>query len=134
MTMKVSTTNNNGRNAFARNLMAPIPFYPKADSSLRPNDKKSSECDRDVMVHEVRYDPTNVDLQMYKIYLIPFDTGSMEQWLKFLTKLNLHQQSTLSSILRILWMLPKNVVPFPQIPQYSNKCNVYLHTKLLKKQ
>ena len=28
-------------------------------------------------------------LQMYKIYLSPFDTGSVEQWLKFLAKLNL---------------------------------------------
>ena len=41
------------------------------------------------MVHDVHYDPTNVDSQMYKIYLNPFDTGSVEQWLKFLTKLNL---------------------------------------------
>ena len=41
------------------------------------------------MVHEVCYDPTNVDSQTYKIYLNPFDTGSMEQWLKFLMKLNL---------------------------------------------
>ena len=87
--MKVSTTNNKGGNAFARNLMAPIPFYPKADSSLGPNDEKSSECDHDVTVHKVRYNPMNADLQTYKIYLNPFDTGSMEQWLKFLTKLNL---------------------------------------------
>ena len=41
------------------------------------------------MVHEVCYDPVNMDSQMYKIYLNPFDTGSVEQWLKFLTKLNL---------------------------------------------
>ena len=41
------------------------------------------------MVHEVQYDPTNMNSQMYKIYLNPFDTGSVEQWLKFLTKLNL---------------------------------------------
>ena len=52
-------------------------------------DKKCSECDRDAMVHEVCYDPTSADLQMYKIYLNPFDTGSMEQWLKFLMKLDL---------------------------------------------
>ena len=31
----------------------------------------------------------NADLQMYKIYLKPFDTGSVEQWLKFLMKLEL---------------------------------------------
>ena len=41
------------------------------------------------MVYKVRYDCTNADLQMYKIYLNPFDTGSVEQWFKFLTKLNL---------------------------------------------
>ena len=87
--MKVSTTNDNGGNAFARNLMAPIPFYPTADSSSGPTDKKSYECDCDVMVHKVCYNPTNTDSQMYKIYLNPFDTGSVEQWLKFLTKLNL---------------------------------------------
>ena len=39
------------------------------------------------MVHEVCYDPMNVDLQTYKIYLNLFDTGSMEQWLKFLTNI-----------------------------------------------
>ena len=87
--MKVSTTNDNGGNAFARNLMAPILFYPKADSSLGLDNEKSSECNCNVMVHEVCYDPTDADLQMYKIYLNPFDTGSVEQWLKFLTKLNL---------------------------------------------
>ena len=41
------------------------------------------------MVHKVHYDPANADLQMYKIYLNLFDTGLVEQWLKFLTKLNL---------------------------------------------
>ena len=88
MTMKVSTNNDNSGNAIARNLMTPILFYPKADSSSGPNDEKSSECDCNVMVHEVHYDPTNVDSQTYKIYLSTFDTGSVEQWLKFLTKLN----------------------------------------------
>ena len=89
MTMKVSTTNDNGGNAIARNLMAPILFYPKVDSSSGLNDEKSSECDCDVTIHKVCYDPANADSQMYKIYLSPFDTGSVEQWLKFLTKLNL---------------------------------------------
>ena len=42
-----------------------------------------------IMIHKVCYDPANADSQMYKIYLNPFDTGSMEQWLKFLTKLDL---------------------------------------------
>ena len=69
--------------------MAPILFYLKADSSLGLDDKKCSERDHDAMVHKVCYDPANADLQTYKIYLNPFDTGSMEQWLKFLTKLNL---------------------------------------------
>ena len=87
--MKVSTTNNKGGNAFARNLMAPIFFYLKMNSSLGSNNKKNSEHNHDAMVHKVCYDPTNVDLQMYKIYLNLFDTGSVEQWLKFLTKLNL---------------------------------------------
>ena len=87
--MKVSTNNDNGRNTIASNLMAPILFYLKTNSSLGSNDKKTSERNRNAMVHEVCYDPTNVDSQMYKIYLNPFDTGSVEQWLKFLTKLNL---------------------------------------------
>ena len=69
--------------------MAPVPFYLKADSFLGLNDEKSSECNCNVMVHKVCYDPVNADLHMYKIYLSPFDTGSsVEQWLKFLTKLN----------------------------------------------
>ena len=66
MEMKVSTNNDNGRNTFARNLMAPILFYPKADSSLGPNDDKSSEHDHDVTVHKVCYDPMNADSQTYK--------------------------------------------------------------------
>ena len=89
MTMKVSTTNINSRNTFAKNLMAPIPFYPKADSSLGSDDEKCTEHNCNTMVHEVHYDPVNADSQMYKIYLNPFDTGSVEQWLKFLMKLNL---------------------------------------------
>ena len=89
MTMKVSTTNDNGSNTFAKNLLAPISFYPKVDGSSGSDDKKRSECDRDATVHEVHYNPANADSQMYKIYLNPFDTGSVEQWLKFLTKLNL---------------------------------------------
>ena len=59
------------------------------NSSLGSNDEKTSERNHNVMVHKVCYDPANVDLQMYKIYLNPFDTGSVEQWLKFLTKLKL---------------------------------------------
>ena len=92
--MKVSFANandngNNGRNAFAKNLLAPISFYPKANGSLGSDDEKPSECNHDVTVHEVHYDPANANLQTYKIYLSPFDTGSVEQWLKFLTKLKL---------------------------------------------
>ena len=78
--MKVSTTNDNGSNAFAKNLLAPILFYPKADGSSGSDD---------AMVHKVCYDPANTDSQMYKVYLNPFDTGSMEQWLKFQMKLDL---------------------------------------------
>ena len=89
MTMKVSTTNDNGSNAFAKNLLAPILFYPKVDGSSGLDNKKCSECDRDAMVHEVCYDPVNVDSQTYKIYLNLFDTGSVEQWLKFLMKVDL---------------------------------------------
>ena len=87
--MKVSTNNKNGRNTIASNLLAPISFYLTMNSSLGSNDKKTSECDCDATVHKVCYDPTNVDLQMYKIYLNPFDTGSVGQCLKFLTKLKL---------------------------------------------
>ena len=78
MTMKVSTTNDNGSNAFAKNLMAPIPLYLKVDSSLGSDDEKCSECDRDATVHEVCYDPMKEDSQTYKIYLNPIDTGSVE--------------------------------------------------------
>ena len=92
--MKVSFANandngSNGGNAFAKNLLAPISFYPKVDGSSGSDDEKPSERDRDATVHEVRYDPANADSQTYKIYLSPFDTGSVEQWLKFLTKLQL---------------------------------------------
>ena len=66
MTMKVSTTNDNGGNTFAKNLMAPIPFDLKVDSSLGSDDKKCTECDCDAMVHKVCYDPTNADSLMYK--------------------------------------------------------------------
>ena len=88
MMMKVSTNNKNGRNAIASNLLAPTLFYLKMNSSLGSNDKKTSECNCNAMVHKVRYNPANADSQTYKIYLIPLDTGSVE-WLKFLTKLNL---------------------------------------------
>ena len=75
-TMKVSTTNDNGSNAFAKNLMAPILFYPKVDGSSGLDDEKCSECDCNAMVHEVRYDPKNV-VTCIQIYLTPFDTGSV---------------------------------------------------------
>ena len=81
--MKVSTNNENGGNAIASNLLAPISFYLKTNSSSGSNDEKTSERDRDATVHEVRYDPANADSQTYKIYLNPFDTGSVEQCLKF---------------------------------------------------
>ena len=64
--MKISTTNDNGSNAFAKNLMAPILFYPKVDGFLGSYDEKPSEHDRDVTVHKICYDPANMDLQMYK--------------------------------------------------------------------
>ena len=66
MTMKVTTTNDNGRNTIARNIMAPIVFYLKVDSSLGPNDKESSECNHNATIHEVHYDPMNVDSHTYK--------------------------------------------------------------------
>ena len=59
------------------------------NSSLGLNDEKTSERNCNVTVHKVCYTPANADLQMHKFYLNPFDTGSVEQWLKFLTKLNL---------------------------------------------
>ena len=89
MMMKVSTNNDNGGNAIASNLMAPVLFYLKTNSSSGLEDEKTSECDRNAMVHKVCYDPTNADLQKYKIYLNTFGTGSVEQWLNFLMKLNL---------------------------------------------
>ena len=94
MTMKVSSSNtnsncSNGSKAFAKTLLVPIAFYPKANGSLGLDDDKPSEHNCNVTVHEVRYDHANPDLQTYKIYLSPFDTGPVEQWLKFLTKLKL---------------------------------------------
>ena len=86
---KANNNGSNGRNTFAKNLLAPISFYPKVDSSSGLDDEKPSEHDHDEMVHEVRYDPANADSQTYNIYLSPFDAGSVEQWLKFLTKLQL---------------------------------------------
>ena len=81
--MKVSTTNDNGRNAFAKNLMAPILFYLKADSSLVSDDEKCSECDHNVMVHKVHYDLENV-VTCIQIYLTPFDTGSVNSGANFI--------------------------------------------------
>ena len=89
MMMKVSTNNDKGGNTIASNLMAPILFYLKMNSSLGLNNEKTSERSRNTMVHKVCYNPTNTELHTYKIYLNPFDTGSVEQWLKFLMKLNL---------------------------------------------
>ena len=83
MMMKVSTNNKNGRNAIASNLLAPISFYLKTNSSLGSNNEETSERDRNVTGHKVCYNPANMDSQMYKIYLNPFDTGSVEQCLKF---------------------------------------------------
>ena len=92
--MKVSFANandngNNGRNASAKNLLAPILFYLKANGSSGLDAEKPSEHDHNAVVHEVHYDPANTNLQTYKMYLSPFDTGSVEQWLKFITKLKL---------------------------------------------
>ena len=70
MMMKVSTNNENGGNAITSNLLAPISFYLKMNSSLGSNDEKTSERDHNAMVHKVRYDPTNTDLQTYKNYSI----------------------------------------------------------------
>ena len=67
MMMKVSTTNDNGSNAFAKNLLAPISFYPNVDSSSGLDDEKCCECDHNAMVHKLCYDPMNADLQMYKV-------------------------------------------------------------------
>ena len=46
------------RNAFAKNLLAPISFYLKVDGSSGLDDEKPSEHDRNVMVHEVCYATT----------------------------------------------------------------------------
>ena len=72
--MKVSSSNangngSNGRKAFAKTLLAPIAFYPKADGSLGSDNDKPSECDCDAMVHKVHYNPANPGSQMYKIYM-----------------------------------------------------------------
>ena len=69
--MKVSNTNNNDGNTTARNLMG---------------DEKSSECDCNVTIHKVRYNPTNVDSKMYKFV---WALLTLVWWNKFLTKLNL---------------------------------------------
>ena len=52
-----------------------------------------------------------MDLQTYKIYLSPFDTGSVEQWLKFLTKLQLiitgNGLTTCPAKFNLMWSLLK---------------------------
>ena len=62
-------------------------------------------------LHEVHYDPANANLQTYKIYLSPFDTGSVEQWLKFLTKLQLiitrNRLTTGLAKFNLMWSLLK---------------------------
>ena len=50
---KANDNGSKGGNTFAKNLLAPILFYPKVDSSLGSDDEKPSERDGDAMVHEV---------------------------------------------------------------------------------
>ena len=83
--MKIATNNNETRNS--KFLAWPIPFFPTKNSDSPSSD--NSERDRDATAHEVRYESSNKDSATYKVYLSPFDTGSPEQWLKFLTTLNL---------------------------------------------
>ena len=108
---KANDNGSNGGNAFAKNLLAPISFYPKVDGSSGLDNEKPSECNHDAMVHEVCYDPVNADSPTYKIYLSPFDTGSVEQWLKFLTKLQLiitgNGLTTCLAKFNLMWSLLK---------------------------
>ena len=94
--------------------MAPILFYPKADSSLSLSNEKSAECNCDATIHKMHYDPANADSQTYKIYVSPFGTGSVEQWLKFLTKLNLiitrNGQMTGLVKFNLMWLLLKGAL------------------------
>jgi hypothetical protein len=82
--MKISTTENH----IPKHLVTPIPFLPKKDNSLSPAGSNSKH-DHEATTHEVRYDYTNPDSLTYKVYLSPFDHSSLEEWLKFHTKLNL---------------------------------------------
>ena len=62
-------------------------------------------------IHNIHYDPTNVDSHAYKFYLSTFDTGSVEQWLKFLTRLILiiTRNGLMTGLVKfnLMWLLLK---------------------------
>jgi hypothetical protein len=88
--MKVSPSVLNHVTGPSKFLKAPIQFYARKNTdSPSPSTSNASEHSSNATVHEVRYDSNNADSSTYKLYIDPFDTGTPEEWLEFIRKLNL---------------------------------------------
>ena len=82
--MKVVVTNPRPKSSRQLYFEPPIPFRTA---------EKASDTDEEhtpgVTAHDVRYDPDNDHSATYKVYLCPFQSGTPEETLEFLTKLKL---------------------------------------------
>lgn len=65
-----------------------IPFYTNGTCNASSG-LSTSERDRDATAHEIRYHPADPESQTYRVYVPPFGTGSPEQWLTHLSKIEL---------------------------------------------
>ena len=81
--MKIAPKNKTSSKAF---LKAPITFWkPLEEQETSTNDQSHA----DATIHEVKYNPSVKKSGTYKVYIVPFNFGTAEQWLKFQSKLNL---------------------------------------------
>ena len=82
--MKVVVTNPRPKSSRQLYFEPPIPFRTA---------EKASDADEEhtpgVTAHDIRYDPDNDHSATYKVYLCPFQSGTPEETLEFLTKLKL---------------------------------------------
>jgi hypothetical protein len=80
--MKVTLNKKMSSRIFNR---APINFWepPKVEE-----DSTTKTPYGDHICHEVKYDPSDKDSEMYKKYMKPFLHGTAEQWQKFMEDIN----------------------------------------------
>jgi hypothetical protein len=86
MNMKVVLNKKLSSRVFNR---APINFWEHPEEVEK--DSMTKQLYEDDICHEVKYDSTNKKSCSYKLYIKPFShgTGTAEQWLKFMAKLNI---------------------------------------------